>query len=214
MRNARLWLGGGIAGTVSICCYLAAITVPFGDTQAGTSIGLLVASGFPILGIVYGYALQSFVAVERDGVANRLGFVFIVAAFATLLGMLLVQLAVESRIAEITAGLDAPVARAVRRAVRMVDLGLDVAWDLLGGVALVCWGLAMRRRSRLGPGWGIPLVVLGAGLIVLNAATFPTPPGDGGLIDLGPFAGAFMLALAVRLAWLGRHELAQAAMPA
>jgi len=30
----------------------------------------------------------------------------------------------------------------------MIDLGLDVAWDMLIGTALVLSGLAMRRRSK------------------------------------------------------------------
>ena len=53
-------------------------------------------------------------------------------------------------------------------------------------------------------------MVLGLGLIGLNAATFPWPPGEHGLVDLGPVTGLFMLALAVRLAVLGRRASAQA----
>lgn len=89
----------------------------------------------------------------------------------------------------------------------MVDMGLDVAWDILIGVALVFSGVAMRRRSGLGLGWAIPSTALGVALIVLNAATFPTPPADGGLIDIGPFIGLFVMALAARLALIGRRAL-------
>jgi hypothetical protein len=45
--------------------------------------------------------------------------------------------------------------------------------------------------------------VLGAALIVLNAATFPWPPADRGLIDIGPFIGIFVMVLAARLSILG-----------
>jgi len=210
MRNPGLWFGGGVAGMVSIVAYLLAIAVPWPDTQLGTSAGLLVAAAFPVLGIIYAYALCSFVAAERDGAANRLGFVFAVAGFSTLMAMLVVQLAVGTGIGELTRGLDAETARALRRGLRLVDLGLDVAWDLLMSTALVFWGVAIRKRSGLGPGWGIPLVALGVGLIGLNAATFPWPPGDRGLVDLGPVTGLFMLALAVRLALLGWRASAEA----
>ena len=37
---------------------------------------------------------------------------------------------------------------------------------------------------------------LGIALIVLNAATFPWPPADRGLFDIGPFIGLFVIALA------------------
>jgi hypothetical protein len=210
MRSPGLWLGGGIAGMASIVAYLLAIAVPWPETQLGTSAGLLVAAAFPILGIVYSYALCSFVAAERDGAANRLGLLFAVAGFSTLLAMLVVQLAVGSGIGEITRELDAGTARALRRGLRLIDLGLDVAWDLLMSTGLVFWGMAIRKRSGLGPGWGIPLVALGLGLIGLNAATFPWPPGDHGLVDLGPVTGLFMLALAARLALLGRRASAEA----
>jgi hypothetical protein len=165
---------------------------------------VLVASGFPVFGIVYSYALCSFVAAERDGSANRLGFVFAVTAFATLLLMLLVQLAVTSGLGEFTRDLDAQTARALRRGLRLVDFGLDVAWDLLMGMSLIFTGWAIRRRNGLGPGWGIPCAAFGAAAILLNAATFPWPPGSHGLFDIGPMIGIFMLALSARLAMLGR----------
>jgi hypothetical protein len=214
MRNPSLWFGGGLAGAASVVAYLLAIAVPWPGTQLGTSAGLLVAAAFPILGIVYSYALCSFVAAERDGAANRLGLIFAVAGFSTLLAMLLVQLAVGAGIGEFTRDLDAETARALRRGLRLVDMGLDVAWDLLMSTGLVFWGVAIRERRGFGPGWGIPLVILGLGLIGLNAATFPWPPGDHGLVDLGPVAGLFMLALAARLALLGRRASAEIAATA
>jgi hypothetical protein len=87
----------------------------------------------------------------------------------------------------------------------MIDLGLDVAWDMLIGTALICSGAAMRRRGGLGLGWALLSVFLGISLIVLNAATFPSPPADRGLIDIGPFIGVFVMILAARLAILGRR---------
>ena len=102
MRHPALWFGGGIAGVVSMCCYGVAIAVPWPDTQLGISTSLIVASGFPILGIVASYALFSFVAAERPGAANTLGLIFFVCAYATLLAMLIVQFAVTSSMADIT----------------------------------------------------------------------------------------------------------------
>ncbi len=214
MHNPRLWLYGGITGAASIVCYIVAALVPWPDNQFGTSGELVAISGFPMLGIVYSYALYHFVAAERDGVANRLGFVFAVTAFAMLLAMLFAQLAVVAGIAEYTRELDAQTARAMRRSLRLVDLGLDVAWDFLIGAGLVCWGLAMRKRSGLGMGWAVPCVVFGVALIGLNASTFPIPPANHGLFDIGPFIAVFMLALAVRVALLGKRASAGSVAPA
>ena len=152
MSNPNLWLGGGVAGMVGICCYILAIAVPWPETQLGISASLVVVSAWPILSIIYSYALYGFVAAERESVANRLGLVFAITAFTTVLAMIVVQLAVGSGLGEITRDLDEPTARALRRGLRMIDLGLDVAWDMLIGTALVFSGLAIRKRSGLGLG--------------------------------------------------------------
>lgn len=196
---------GGVAGVLSVARHLLAVLIPWPDTRAGTSAGLVVVSGFPLLGLVFGYGLHGFVAEERDGGVNRLGFVFAVAAFTTLLGMIIVQQAVSAGIGEVTRGLDEATARALRRGLRLIDLGLDVAWDFLIGSALVLWGLALRRRTGFGPGGAVPLAALGVALIALNAATFPWPPGDRGLVDIGPLIALFWVAIAVRLMTLGRR---------
>ncbi len=214
MHNPRLWLYGGITGAASIVCYIVAALVPWPDNQFGTSGELVAISGFPMLGIVYSYALYHFVAAERDGVANRLGFVFAVAAFTMLMAMLFAQLAVGAGLEQYTQDLDAQTARAMRRGLRLIDLGLDVAWDFLIGTGLVFWGLAVRKRRGLGMGWAIPLVILGVALIVLNASTFPIPPANHGLFDIGPFIAIFMFALAVRVAMLGRRASKEAVAPA
>lgn len=208
MSKGRLWLGSGIAGVLAVVCYILAIALPWPETQLGSSASLLLVAGWPILSIVYSYGLWSFVAAEADGTANRLGFVFAVAAFTTVLGMVVVQLAVGAAMPEISQGLDAATAKALRRGLRMVDLGLDVAWDLLIGAALACLGAALCRRRGFGRGWGVPAVALGVALVLLNAATFPWPPGDRGLVDIGPAIGLFVMALAARLAVLGRRSAA------
>jgi hypothetical protein len=187
----------------SVACYILAITLPWPETQLGTSLALVVVSAWPILSIVYAYGLYTFIAAERESTANRLGFVFAVAAFTTVLAMIVVQLAVGAGFSEIATGLDEQTARALKRGLRMVDLGLDVAWDMLIGTALALSGIAMRRRSGLGLGWAVPSAALGIVLIGLNAATFPWPPADRGLFDVGPFIGLFVMALAGRLALLG-----------
>lgn len=203
--NGRLWLAGGIGGILSVACYVLAIALPWPQTQAGGLTVLVLASTWPVLGICYAYALYDYVAAERPGHVNRLAFVFAVAAFTTLLAMIVVQLAVRTGVTEAAAGLDAAAAEALRRGLRLVDHGLDVAWDILIGVALLLSGIAMFRRAGLGRVWGLASAVLGIALVTLNAATFPWPPGDAGLVDIGPLIGVFVMALGGRLAWLGRR---------
>ncbi len=211
MRHPSLWFGGGIAGAVGVGCYFLAVAVPWPDTQLGTTGTLLAISAFPILWIICSYALYDFIAAGSDSAANRLSAIFAFAAFAMLVAMIVAQLAVRAQVPEITRELDEVTARAIRRGLRMIDLGLDVGWDLLIGTALIFWGFAIRRRSGLGLGWGAPATVFGVALIGLNAATFPIPPVNHGLFDIGPFIAVYMLALSVRLAFLGRRASRAAA---
>ena len=201
----RLWVGSGVAGMLGIACYIVGITVPWPETQLGISTALIVVVAWPILSIVYSYGLYTFVAAERDSTANRLALIFAIAGFAMVLAMLVVQLAVGAGLEDIAKRLDEPTARALRRGLRLIDHGLDVAWDMLIGTALVFSGVSMRPRAGLGLVWAVPSAALGVALIVLNAVTFPWPPAARGLIDIGPFIGLFVMALAARLLVLGRR---------
>ena len=208
MSNRSLWTSCGVAGMVSVACYLCAIFVPWPESQMGTSLALLCVSAWPVFSVVFAYGLYHYVAAERDGAANRLAFIFCALAFTTVLSMIVVQLAVGAALPEITTGLDDTTSRALRRGLRMIDLGMDVAWDMLIGSSLIFMGWAIRTRKGLGPVWGYTSVALGAALILLNSATFPWPPGDRGLFDIGPFIGLFILLQAGRLYFLGRKAVA------
>jgi hypothetical protein len=205
MSHRNVWIAGGIAGALSIASYLLAIFVPWPESRAGLVTSLLVVTAWPVLSVVYCHALYDFVAAERDSAANRLGFLCAVIGFATVLAMVIVQMAVNASIGEIAKGLDPTHATALRRGLRMVDHGLDVAWDMWIGMGLVLSGFALRHRSGLGPGWAWPSVALGVALIGLNAAAFPDPPTDAGLVDVGPLIGLFVPLLSSRLAVLGRR---------
>ena len=93
--------------------------------------------------------------------------------------------------------------RFMARSIRLVDMGLDVAWDLFIGVALLLLAWALKDHADFRLWWGLPGAVLAAGLIVLNVMTFPWPPDTRGLLDLGPFLGLYIVALSGRLLLLG-----------
>jgi hypothetical protein len=53
--------------------------------------------------------------------------------------------------------------------------------------------------------------VIGALLLATNLASFPEPPGDSRLIDLGPLVGLWYLIVALRIGWSLRWVEEQAA---
>ena len=206
MDNRRFWLNCGIAGIAGMVCYILAIMVPWPQTQLGRSMLLLVASAWPIFSIVFSYGIYTFIAAERDGAANRLALIFGVLAFSTVLSMLIVQMAVNAAFADIAKGLEDTTSTALSRGLKMVDLGLDIAWDVLIGVSMIFLAIALKGRTGFGIWWAAPVMILGVLMLGLNAATFPWPPGEAGLFDIGPFVGTYMLVIAVRFIVLVRRE--------
>ena len=74
------------------------------------------------------------------------------------------------------------------------------AWDGYIGLGTICFGLAMLRHPRFGRVFGVSGIVIGAGLLALNLWTFPSPPVNAGLVDLGPAVGLWYLVVTIRMA--------------
>jgi hypothetical protein len=180
--------------------------LPMPESHKESVAALLLASAFVDLGIFFFYGLYKFIGAERDTAVNTLGFTFSVAGFTVLLAATVVRLAIREGTSEVTRLLDGVTADAVNRALLLVILGLDVAWEILIGTALFFIGLALRQRTGLGPAWGYLAVVIAIVLVAVNAATFPRPPENWGLVDVGPLVAVFFLALGARLFSLGRRS--------
>jgi hypothetical protein len=94
---------------------------------------------------------------------------------------------------------DAEAFRKVRRGVNAVQLGLDVAWDVMIGSSVVLFGLAMLRHPAFGRVVGAIGVALGGLLLAFNLRYFPVPPADAKSIDWGPFVAVWMMVVFVLL---------------
>jgi hypothetical protein len=57
-----------------------------------------------------------------------------------------------------------------------------------------------------GPWFAWSAIAVGAVGLVLNSATFPTPPAEGELFDIGPFVGLWFTAATIRLLLLLRGK--------
>lgn len=116
-------------------------------------------------------------------------------AGALFAAMALVQMAVDYSLAQ----------EKISREVSAIWLGLDVAWDTYIGLGTLCFALAMLRHPRFGRVFAVSGLVIAVALLALNFYTFPTPPGEAGLVDLGPKVGLWYLAVTIQmwrsLAW-------------
>jgi len=171
-----------ISGVVGIVAYVLVLATESTEGLAvilsfAFAFGITVSSIgiFQILGGVKGSPLGLIAAVAN------------VTAAALLLAMLLVQISVKAVVPQPDAGLKA------------IYWGLDVAWDLYVGTGTLLFGLSMFGRHGLGIWFAAPGLLIGGLLFIFNIATFPDPPADAGLVDLGPLVGLWYLAVYGRL---------------
>jgi hypothetical protein len=65
-------------------------------------------------------------------------------------------------------------------------------------------GWCCSGRPGFGPLFAVPGILVGLAGLGFNAASFPTPPGQAELVDVGPLTGLFFLAVAVRMIFVYR----------
>ena len=180
-------LTAGAAGILAVAVYALIVAVPLGDVATP-----FVASLFGPLLAGASVALYVVLAAERPSFSGLLAAIANVAAGALVTAMLLVQLAVDDFADE------GKLSSSLEDAFERVEFGLDLSWDVFIAAGTILFGLAMLRHPRFGRWFGLSGIVVGAALYALNFATFPTPPADGGLIDLGPLVGAWYAVVSVR----------------
>jgi hypothetical protein len=186
-------LGAG-AGAATCLIYAAIVaTSPSGLTEA-----VLAAAIGPLLGGA-SWGLREFINVDYRRLSSDLGAGANALAGALLSASLLVQLAVKDETG------DGPAAE-----LEAVWLGLDVAWDAYIGLGTILFGISALAHPRLGRIFGLTGIAIGAALLVLNLASFPTPPANAGSIDIGPLVGLWYLAVTLvifrSLSWVRANE--------
>jgi len=158
----------------------------------------LVACFGPALGIA-SYGLRRLLDWETPLLSSAIGSLLNALAGALYSAMGLLQLAVGY-----TAGSDK-----IPLQLMATWLGLDVAWDAFVCFGTICFSISMWRHPRFGRAFSIFGMLIGGGLLALHLYTFPTPPQNAGLIDLGPALGLWYLVVTIQmwrsLAWARAH---------
>jgi len=81
----------------------------------------------------------------------------------------------------------------VLQGINSVQFTLDIAFDIFYCLLVILYSIAMINDSYFGKIIGIFGLLSGSVLLFLNLFTFPFPPGESGLIDLGPLTGLFWI---------------------
>lgn len=132
----------------------------------------------------------------------KIGVVFLIIAFAFLNLMLVVQQSIfipmRDYIAKETDTVTQESLRLISKGLNLVQLGIDVSFDIFYCLGLILMALAMYSHPGYGRIIGVFGTLSGTLLLVFNMSTFPKPPADAGLIDLGPVTGVWWLAVITR----------------
>lgn len=188
---------GIVAGFFACLAYPLVVFVPLPKLATTT----LAACFGPALGVAC-FGLRRLLDLETPQVSSALGSLLNALAGGLFSAMLLVQMAVDY-----SAG-----GEKVSAQVSAIWLGLDVAWDAYIGLGTICFALAMLRHPRFGRVFAFSGMAIAAGLLALHLYTFPTPPQNAGLVDLGPAVGLWYLVVTIQmwrsLAWARHHASA------
>jgi hypothetical protein len=186
MRHAeydpvRTVLVGAVAGLATCVVYPVLIV----SRPPQLLVVVLAAAMGPLLGIA-SWGLREFLNLHQPRLSADLGAFSNGIAGALLTAMFLVQLASHVQ----TAGKPSREAAAVW-------LGLDVAWDVYVGLGTLFFAVAAFRHPRLGRFIGVLGCAIAVALLCLNLYSFPTPPANASLVDLGPLVGFWYLVVTV-----------------
>lgn len=205
-RWARL---GIVTGFLATIIYPTLIFAPLPDRLAVA----LAALWGPML-MIASLALYHVLAAYRRTIAAQIAVISNALAGALVTAMLLVQGATEKAWTDaLTQAGDETAKNLVRASGAItweVQLGLDVTWDVFISLGTFLFGLAMFSHPRFGKVVGSLGMVVGVSLFALNIWSFPTPPAEANLVDLGPAGGLWYfvvtLCLTSSLRWIDRQD--------
>ena len=194
----RSWVRvGAFSGLAASVAYPVAVFLPLPLTAI-----VILASVFGVGISLAAIGLYFLLALHQKTVTLQIGTLCNAMAGVMLLCMLIIQLSVNSMILPLfdqpPPGTSEQIVQLVWDVVGHVQLGLDVVWDiyLCLGTLLIAWN--MRKHPRFGNAFFWTGTLIALPLTVFNLWTFPTPPGETSLVDLGPFLGLWYLIVSIQ----------------
>lgn len=206
--KSKQWLQVGIiCGLGATLTYFLSILVPL----PGLKPSYLLFMGFGPLFSCAIYSFTQYLRVELDSIPLSLGTLLLVLAGAINTVMAAMQGAVRIYFDGLPHDKDV-VGDAAYTAWKMglhsgnaLQMGVDVAWDYFVLIGVILWGFALGSHQSFGRWYAWPAVAIGAAGMVFNLWTFPDPPGNEGLVDVGPLVGAWFTVIVVRMIVLWRR---------
>lgn len=163
------------------------------------TLTLALACSFGFFFMIASVGLYNFISLNKKTVSLQLGVLFNIIACSVVTMMFTIQLALfhlkQSSGIEITKEMK----NYIFQFSNTIQLGLDVVWDIFLGVGTILLAANMFKHQRLGKIFSITGVLIASALLFLNIYSFPIPPAEAGLIDLGPLAALWYLAVTIKI---------------
>lgn len=146
----------------------------------------------PLLGLA-STGLYFFISLHKKNISSSIAFISNIIAGVLITTMLLIQMAIRSSKPE---SLDIS-NEWIWKSINQVHLGLDVAWDVYISLGTFLFAISIFNHPKCGKVLSVIGIIISILLISFNAISFPKPPSNAGLIDMGPFIGLWYLALTI-----------------
>lgn len=187
------WIKIGIvAGFLTTIIYPLLIFAPMPRLA---TVVLVFAIG-PLLSIS-SVGLYKFIQLHRKTVTLQIAVTANIIAGTLFCLMLVVQMALRYPMLDHIERTGDESVREIVKWAWNVDLGLDLSWDLYIALGTFFFALNMLGHPKLGKIVGGVGMLVTVAMIGFNIYTFPDPPADAGLFDLGPFVGLWYLLVTV-----------------
>lgn len=196
---AKKWIiTGFISGFIALLIYpfLLIVSLPL-------QITVIMACGFGVFLTIASMGLYYFIKMNASTVTLKIGLVFNVIGSTIVTMMFLVQLSIYEVLKNKTPTLSEQMKETgnlIWKGVNSIQLGLDVTWDVYIALGTLLIAFNMWRHPCFGKIFSTSGIIIALVLLFLNISTFPTPPAQASLIDLGPLLGLWYLIVTIQTA--------------
>jgi hypothetical protein len=181
----------GVLGLLATAVFLAKTFLPMPD-----KVHLLLCMSFGPLVVAGAPGMARFMKRGRMGLLPDAAGLFAIVAGAFHLAMVCVQtttiMIMRDRIVAADEAAKAAL-RPILSGVFTVQLGLCFCWDLFIALATLLFSIALIRSGGKHALLGTLGLCIGGTFLALKLWTYPIPPGEAGLFDLGPGVGAWYM---------------------
>jgi len=189
---------GAILGFIFLFVYITIATDLINYPLKFAIFMFLMLGPLAIFGM---YSIAKFLNREKKSQLVDLGKIFGISAFTIWVCVMCIQqgsrLYFHEHLILDSAPEIAETYKMILKGANSVQFTMDIAFDIFYCMLVILYSIKMITDKYFGKIVGIYGLLSGIGLLVLNLYTFPYPPAESGLIDLGPFTGIFWVAVIV-----------------